>query len=325
MPCYRPIDAWRSKECGASGKRKITFDSRRSDNSPKLQLPCGQCVGCRLERSRQWAMRCVHEASLYENNCFITLTYNDEHLPADGSLNKKHFQDFMKRLRRRFCENPIRYYHCGEYGEVCKFCSLSRPVCRCDVFVARPGRPHYHACLFNFDFVDKKLFKVVDGQRLFTSEILGTVWPFGFSTVGSVTFESAAYVARYIMKKVNGDRARDHYFSEPNEDGEVFELLPEYTTMSRRPGLGTGWLNLFGGDVFPDDVVVMRGRKMKPPRFYDSIYEIDEPEDYARLKALRMKEALRRSADNTEERLVERHTVKLAQVSGLKRGLPDET
>lgn len=297
MPCYKPIQAWRSAKRGRSGKQLITFDHSKSVGFG-LQLPCGQCIGCRLERSRQWAMRCVHEASLYESNCFITLTYSNEFLPEDGSLNKKHFQDFMKRLRSRFPASAIRYYHCGEYGEKLR-------------------RPHYHACLFNFDFLDKVLYKVVDGQRLYTSSDLEKVWKFGFSTVGSVTFESAAYVARYIMKKVTGDRAVVHYVDK--ETGAV--LVPEYTTMSRRPGIGRDWYDHFSGDVFPDDFVIMRGKRMRPPRYYDSLYEIESPQDYSILKAERLKATL---SDCTPERLRVREICKEAQVSRLTRGYENE-
>ena len=159
-------------------------------------------------------MRCHHEASLYQDNCFITLTYSDEHLPSDKSLHVDHFQKFMKRLRKRFGEG-VRYYHCGEYGE-------------------KYMRPHYHACLFNFDFPDKKIWKENNGNRLYISESLSELWPFGFVTIGDVTFESAAYVARYIMKKVNGDLAESHYERVDWDTGEVYHLKPEYTTMSRR-------------------------------------------------------------------------------------------
>ena len=159
------------------------------------KLPCGQCVGCRLERSRQWAIRCMHEAQMHEDNCFITLTFNPESLDDRSnpwSLDVRDFQLFMKRLRKKYGAG-IRFYHCGEYGELNK-------------------RPHYHACIFGFDFPDKRLWKVTNsGHRLYISESLDELWPFGFCTIGNVTFESAAYVARYIMKKVNGDAAADHY------------------------------------------------------------------------------------------------------------------
>ncbi len=289
MPCFHPLEAWKTRD-GA-----IVFSPGGAVGF-SLQLPCGQCIGCRLERSRQWAMRCMHEASLFDDNCFITLTYSDEFLPSDGSLDKKHFQDFMKRLRSSFSERRIRYYHCGEYGS--KF-----------------RRPHYHALLFNFDFVDKKLFSTSKGQRLYTSEVLEKLWRFGFGTVGAVTFESAAYTARYIMKKVTGDRAEEHYVGCDEVTGTPVQLLPEYTTMSRRPGIGRAWYERFSNDVFPLDEVVLRGgRSMRPPRFYDCIYELQNPEDFARIKSERLSFSRK---DCTPERLRVREFCKIAEVSRL--------
>ena len=140
MPCYNPLKGYRSRTLNASGKRSIVFNLREGYVDQPIEVPCGQCIGCRLERSRQWAVRCVHEASLYKNNCFVTLTYSDDKLPSDGSLHFDHFQKFMKRLRRFYDDSRIRFFHCGEYGE-------------------QYSRPHYHCCLFNFDFVDKKFWK----------------------------------------------------------------------------------------------------------------------------------------------------------------------
>lgn len=247
-------------------------------------------------------MRCVHEASLYESNCFLTLTYSPENLPRDGSLNKKHFTDFMKRLRFKYSGHRIRYFHCGEYGDT-------------------TGRPHYHACLFNFDFPDRKAFKRANSVRLDTSDTLERLWGHGFCTVGDVSFESAAYVARYIMKKVTGNAAEDHYTRINEETGEITVLQPEYTTMSRRPGIGKEWFDAYQADVFPDDFVIMRGKKMKPPRFYDSIYEILDPEHYKQLKEERIRQAKKHQSDQTPDRLAVRETVKTAQISQLKRGL----
>ena len=260
MPCFKPLQAWRTRDLNPeTGKRIISFSKHGTyyDLDEPLDLPCGQCIGCRLERSRQWAIRCVHEAQCYERNCFITLTYSPEHLPPGGTLVLDHFQRFMKRLRKRF-GSGIRFFHCGEYGE-------------------KGGRPHYHACLFNFDFDDKELYRERDGVRLYTSAILSDLWGFGFVTVGDVSFESAAYVARYITKKITGDSAESHYG----------DRKPEYTTMSRRPGIGAPWFQQFGSDVFPSDEVVLRGRVMRPPRFYDSLYEHSCPEGYAKLKRKR--------------------------------------
>lgn len=283
MPCYSPLQAWRGS-FGASGKRSIVFQRRESQLPGELTLPCGQCVGCRLERSRQWAMRCVHESQMHKKNCFITLTFSNEKLPKDKSLDVRVFQLFMKRLRKHFGDLRIRYFHCGEYGEVCKTCGLSRMFCKqsgCGDFIPSLGRPHYHACLFGVDFDDRVLYSIRDGVRLYTSVDLDKLWGNGISTVGDVTFESAAYVARYIMKKMTGDVAEVHY------EGRK----PEYVTMSRRPGVGKLWFDKFASDVFPSDNVVLRGVEMRPPKFYDNIYSVENPSEFEKLKAERMRKA----------------------------------
>lgn len=299
MPCYYPVNAWRSKIVNPSGKRSIVFNPIDS-NDESLVLPCSRCIGCRLERSRQWAMRCVHEASLHSQNCFITLTYSPEHFPEFGSLNKDDFVLFMKRLRHKFGEG-IRFYMCGEYGE-------------------RLGRPHYHAILFNFDFPDRSLWSVRDGVKLYTSKLLSELWPFGFSTIGDVTFESAAYTARYIMKKQTGDRAVSYLVL--GDFGEILgERLPEYNNMSRRPGIGRQWFEKFKGDVFPKDFITMRGVKMRAPKFYDRIFDVDNPDDFEDVKLRRKFRACEESHNSTWERLRVREEIQLRRIEQLKRGL----
>lgn len=297
MPCYRPIFAVRSIESTSSGKGKVVFSTAVarmhaagvSLPSDSLVLPCGQCIGCRLERSRQWAVRCHNEASLYEDNCFITLTYSPEFYPVDGSLDKTHFQKFMKRLRKRFGKG-VRYYHCGEYGE-------------------QFGRPHYHACLFNFDFKDKVLWKVENGNPLYVSDALQELWPYGFCSIGTVTFQSAAYVARYICKKVLGKDSENHYGGR----------LPEYTTMSRNPGIGKPWLDKFMFDVYPMDKVVIDGRQMRPPKYYDSQFEVAYPEDFEVIKEDRLKSFEDRKDDFSLERLCVKEKKKCMDVKLLMR------
>lgn len=255
-----------------------------------------------MESSRQWALRCVHEASLHEDNAFITLTYAPENVPYGGTLVKKDFQDFAKRLRKKF-RRKLSYYHCGEYGE-------------------RTRRPHYHALLFGVDFPDKEAFKKsADGSQIFTSELLQRLWPQGFCTTGAITFESAAYVARYVMKKINGDAAKDHYRVVDPETGEVHDLLPEYTTMSLKPAIAKGWYEKFKSDAYPSDFLVLRGRKMKPPKYYDRLLELEDPEARAAIKARREQEALLREGDSTTARLRVREQVKQAQIENLKRGI----
>lgn len=278
----------------------MVFD-RRLGIGPPVDLPCGQCIGCRLERSRQWAVRMCHEAQLYDDNCFITLTYSPENVPPDGSLNIKHFQDFMKRLRSRFPGKRIRFFHCGEYGE-------------------RFSRPHYHACLFGFDFPDKVFYRESEaGGRLYTSAVLESLWRFGFCPIGDFSFESAAYVARYVTKKVTGAAADDHYWRVNDVTGEAYQVAPEYCTMSRRPGIGAEWFERFSGDVFPRDEVVSRGFVSKPPRYYDELFgELDAValEDVKSRRVLRARDY---ADNNTPERLFVREVVKKAQVEFLRR------
>lgn len=308
MTCFHPLSAFRSSD------GSIVFNKNRSDLVESLNLPCGQCVGCRLERSRQWAIRCVHEASMFENNCFITLTYDNDHLPPFGSLRLSDFQKFMKRLRSRFSgiepvivddelKYPIRFYHCGEYGE-----SL--------------GRPHYHACLFNFDFSDKYFWRTSEsGARCYRSPSLEELWPFGQCEIGDVTFESAAYVARYIMKKINGDAAADHYVRYDSSTGEISSLMPEYTTMSRKPGIGSLFFDKYYDDMYPLDRVIVRGLSMRPPRFYDlKVKEID-PGLIEALKFDRFVKASAFSDDNSIERLNVREKVQKYALQRLNRDL----
>lgn len=257
MPCYHPLKAWRGPR-GPSGRLSVVFDESKSLGIP-VTLPCGQCIGCRLERSRQWATRIMHENSLHEESCFLTLTYDDEHLPKDLSLNVKHHQDFMKRLRAR-TGRKLRFFQCGEYGE-------------------RYGRPHYHSCLFGFSFPDRQLYSVRGGNAIYTSEFLRDVWSFGHAVIGDVTFDSAAYVARYVLKKVTGEPAEQHYRSFDPATGEVLQegrRQPEYVTMSRKPGIGADWIKQFRSDVYPSDEVIVNGVSCKPPRYYDNCYELED-------------------------------------------------
>lgn len=267
MPCYYPIKGWFSKTKNPSGKRSIVFNRSEAFVDMPVNVPCGQCIGCRLERSRDWAVRCVHEASLWKDNCFITLTFSDEFLNPEGTLVKSDFQKFMKRLRKRF-GSGIRFFHCGEYGD-------------------KLSRPHHHACLFNFNFPDRVLWREKNGFKLYRSAILEELWPFGFCTVGDVTFESAAYVARYVVKKINGKEKKAHYGN----------LVPEYTTMSRKPGIAYDWFKRFKSDVYPDDFIVVRNNfKSKPPKYYDYLLGLSDINEFNKIKFKRKKETI----DNPE-------------------------
>lgn len=246
------------------------------DKEP-LQLSCGQCAGCRLQRSKEWACRCVHEASLYVKNAFLTLTYDDAHLPENGSLSKRDLQLFWKRLRKSLGNERIRYYACGEYG-------------------SKLSRPHYHAIVFNYWPSDAKLFSYRGGESYFVSDALAHLWPFGFHTVAHVSFASAAYVARYVMKKINGDAAEEHYQG----------LVPEFTVMSRKPGIAKDWILDYMNDVYPHDFCVINEKmKCKPPKYYDKLYdEVTGNLDLIKAKRAANKkksiEELKRSAKYTD-------------------------
>ncbi len=298
MPCYHPLSAF---QC-ADGSI-VFYESKRHDTVKSLSLPCGQCVGCRLERSRQWAIRCMHEAQMHTQNCFITLTYDDAHLPSDRSLHYRDFQLFIKRLRKRYPGRRIRYYMAGEYGE-------------------NFGRPHWHACIFGLDFDDKKLWKRTSANSLlYRSQDLELLWPFGYSSIGDVTFESAAYVARYIMKKVTGKNASEHYQEIDPDTGEITNRTPEFTKMSLKPGIGYEWYKQYTSDVYPHDYVVVRGKKVKPPKYYDKKYKIDNPYEFDELLYIREKSAKLNYADNTPERLLVKEQVTQAKLQKLKRNL----
>lgn len=313
MACYHPINAFQSKyvnpETGkhvikfGNVQQDVIFDSLQYIGYEPIQLPCGKCIGCRLERSRQWALRCLHEASLYEKNCFITLTFDDKHLDPGNSLVKKDFVNFMKRLRDKY-GSGIRFFHCGEYGTLRE-------------------RPHHHACLFNFDFPDKELWSIRQGVSLYRSASLEELWHHqGFCTVGDVTFESAAYVARYILKKINGEMAREHYAVWDEDGSYLCQKEPEYITMSRRPGIAHDWFEKYSSDVFPHDYcVVKNGLKCKPPRYYDNLYDRQNPVNYVKIKLRRKEMATRSAENNTPTRLRVREQSQFLRAAKLLRTL----
>lgn len=297
MPCYSPLTGYYSREVGASGKRGITFQRSASFSGVPLRLPCGQCIGCRLERSRQWAMRCMHEKRLHRDNVFVTLTYRT--MPDDRSLSVRDLQLFMKRLRKEK-GNGIRFFACGEYGP-------------------QNGRPHYHAILFNCRFDDMVRFKPNKaGDDLFTSRSLERIWSHGFCTLGEVTFKSCAYVARYICDKITGEAAKEWY-TWIDSDGEVHTVLPEFTNMSRRPGIGSGYYDRFGAAVRAHDTVVINGREVAPPRFYDTRTERIDPEKLVRIKEKRRRKAMKRREDNTPDRRRVRERVALLNLQANRK------
>lgn len=248
MPCYNPQriyltpSGWRF-----APKRNTVFEDAGSKH-----VSCQQCLGCRLERSRQWALRSVHEAQFHEENYFLTLTFDDDHVPADGSLNTKTIQGFWKRFRKAHPLMRFKYYAAGEYGE-------------------KYARPHYHASVFGMELPDLyKTFKTKSGFQMYSSPSLEKAWPFGNIYVSDLTFETAAYVARYICKKVLGKGADEHY--------SKLGILPERAWISK--GLGKEWHETYKHETYRDNYVSCRGVPSVPPRTYNRWLKESDPDCY---------------------------------------------
>lgn len=313
MACYHPLDAWHHP---SEKKPLLSYNPKLCHSVvPDFTLPCGRCVGCRLDRSRKWAIRCMHEAQMHADNCFITLTYDDLKLPerpegiapANISLHYPDFQKFMKRLRKAFRRKNVRFYMAGEYGE-------------------NFGRPHFHACLFGLDFPDRDfLSRSPSGSVIYRSAILEKLWPFGFSSVGDFDFKSAAYVARYCMKKITGDAADAHYETIDPLTGEIFWREPEFNRMSLKPGIGATWFDKYKTDVFPHDHVIVNSKPVGVPRYYDKLFERADCDNLhtleVKIKPDRLKKAQLFIDDNTPERLLVKEQVAHANLVRLKRKL----
>ncbi len=316
LTCFHPVSCWRLREPNDFGKRPVIFKPPSSLAWEPMAVRCGQCSGCRLEYSRSWAIRCVHEAKSHENNCFLTLTFNDTAMKARGhaSLDVSDWQLFMKRYRRRI---PVRikFYHCGEYGD-------------------ENHRPHYHACVFGHDFEDKKRWKrSKSGEDLFRSAFLESLWPFGFSSVGALTFESAAYVARYIMKKQSGSLATNGRSSMGSAvldygTGKITARKQTYATMS--DGIGEKRFERYHREWFRDDAVTHDGREMRIPRYYDFKMDALDPGLMEMVRVSRIDRAmagwdgwhaLPESDDRSERRLRDRDEVQTRKMRLLVRDL----
>lgn len=285
MTCVSPMRAYRTKGGGISGNPLAAVIEGKAG---ELKLPCGACVGCRVDRADAWAIRCSHDAQMVEystGSAFLTLTFDNEHLPASNSGDVTTGQGFMKSLRKLVAPAKIRFFLVMEYGE-------------------KHGRVHYHVLIFGFDFPDRVYSHTSKGgHREFTSELLSKAWPYGRATLGSVTFQSARYCASYAQKKVFGKKQEEAYLRAHPVTGALHQVEPEFCNMSTNPGLGKPWLDKFAADVYPDDFVVIGGRKKKPPRYYDEQYEKAHPAEFATIKWARKKRSFRREGEMTKERL----------------------
>ena len=279
MACSSYLTAFQAVSPNDQGTRPIFFDLNKLEGKAYIvkKIPCGQCIRCKLDRAAAWSVRCVHESKLYDSNCFVTLTYDDDNMPEDWSLRHEDFREFMRTLRSYYDRSQfdigrdhrrkVKFFMCGEYGD-------------------RFGWPHYHSLLFNYDFKDKKYFRTTDtGHKVFTSDILSEFWGKGICEIGNVSYDSAGYIARYCTKKVTGDMAYEHYrFVDPL--GNVWNRLPEYGSNSN--GIGLEFLRKFKGDVYPRDFVLKGQAKLRVPRYYDKQFEVLYPDEFKEIKKKRL-------------------------------------
>lgn len=268
----------------------------------------------------------MHEKLMWKHNCSLTLTYDEQHLPKDRSLNYRDYQQFTRRLRTHLVrtlhllpsasgllhapsahllsrKGSFRFYMGGEYG---------------DDF----GRPHYHAALFGLDFADRIYYmKSPAGFKLYESQTLHKIWGKGKALIGDLTFESAAYIARYIMKKRTGDGNKTHYEIIDLETGQIQLRKKEFNNMSRRPGIGAAWLEQYEADAYPQGKVVMNGHEVNAPRYYDKKWAEKEPDQWEKLQYERYKEGMKYVKERTDERLKVQEQVQAARTKTLKREL----
>lgn len=302
MSCYHPKTAWKSliEKNPETGKAIITFkipspQSKEWEGKTyeQIEIPCGKCIGCRLEYSRQWALRIQKEASLYEHNWFLTITYNDMHLPIWETINKEtgeyilghplnpeDLTKLMKRIRwhwkKKYNHEGIRFFACGEYGEI-------------------TDRAHYHGAIMNFPIPKEELepYKCnALGDQLYKCKLLDKIWGKGFVTVGSLTWQSAAYVARYILKKQKGDPRQSKAFY--TSQGKI----PEFTRCSRKPGIAREWYELHKDEIYKNDEIFVPKRgggtlKLRPAQYFDRLYDLEHPKEMLIIKEARKQYALR--------------------------------
>lgn len=275
MPCYSLMLAVTQPGKTKNGKTPLKFIGKATSYAlglktlPKrmdkaMLIPCRQCIGCRLEKSRQWATRLLHETQFHKDAVFLTLTYDDEHIPLDRSLNPSHLTTFFKDLRARnsyYGKAKIKYFACGEYGD-------------------QTHRPHYHAALYgDLSIHDPEAHPeepARSGDVQFSHPDIRASWPYGLHRFSQHTFETAAYVARYVLKKITGAKSQNHYQ----------HRTPEFQRSSN--GLGKGHVNTWLSDIYPSDHVVLPERgSFLPPPYYDRLLEKIDPQLFQKVKTAR--------------------------------------
>jgi len=265
--CVQPMRAWR-RRLGDG----VTFTRAEGWADRPIEIKCGRCLGCKRQKAQAWAIRITHEAQMHSSNCFLTLTYDDENMPENRSLNVRDWQLFAKRLRKK--AGPFRHLYSGEYG-------------------SRWGRPHYHACIFGLDMRRGAApFPNLAKHPLWRSPVLDDIWGKGHVAIGELEYASAQYTAKYIVKSEGKEKDKEFYG----------ERKPEFISMSRRPGIGASWIEKYKTDAFGDGVLVHDGIRHAVPKFYEKV--LDEMELGAwKLRSARAIDELREAGELTRNRL----------------------
>jgi len=229
VACHHPFRMWRHNG-------KVTLRRPESDDREAVDMPCGGCLGCRMDRARSWAIRNRLELAYHEKACWTTLTYSDENLPAYRSIRRDHLSGYIKRLRARLSSEKIRFFGCGEYGE-------------------RGGRPHYHAILYGIGGDETSILKA---------------WPFGHVGVHALTPSAIKYVAGYCAKKEGWHGEFREVLDKST--GELYGREAPFLLMSRRPGIGGEARKHF---LSWSRYAVMDGTKFPVPRYLHEAFKKD--------------------------------------------------
>lgn len=267
-----------------------------------ISLPCGLCFGCRCDNARMWSLRMMHERRYHTDAWFITLTYSPQHMPANGDLNYRHLELFFKNARHHFQDGdvPFKYFACGEYGD-------------------QSLRPHYHFAAFSFTIPDlRRLFRTPGGDWYYTSELLSSVWKYGHVIVGKLEWDSAAYIARYVTKKMHGSNIRYLDTFDP-DTGEVDHYSIERAFQSK--GLGLSWYLDNEDEIWRLDACLFKNEYLVlPPRYYFKKLQERNPELALIVKEARSQNREHLFLDNSRDKeLLYAMEAKRLQMQTLKR------
>lgn len=328
MTCFKPMPAVRMDD------GSVKFVERGAVHY-SMELPCQQCIGCRLDRGRDWTIRGSNELVMHGGQAlFVTATYdpNLPEFPAYGSLFYPHVQMFHRRLRRYFQEEiragkmDYRYMVSGEYGEKPMDLRIGERFARSYVAASERsegvrGAPHFHMICFGLSLPDAVYYsKTQSGFAQYSSEILSSFWPHGRVLFCDVTPETIAYVAGYHVKKVVGRDAQDFYRKADVYTGEIVNVQPEMFRVSLKPAIGRTFLDRFGkSDVFAGGYAVLNGRKLPVPKYYLKVWDDLDAVAREEYSIDRLRFAQAHDGDSTPERLGVREVCAIARGKDAKQ------